>query len=99
VIVGYNAAIGCDEEAGTFADDHTLRLLAVGKKNLKDVQMRGAHITHEIDALIGGVGSIMRIEIKLDLGDTGVTPRSRCWNEYHRNHRSVVRGRLSLREG
>jgi hypothetical protein len=23
----------------------------------------------------------MRIEIKLDLGDTGVTPRSLCWNE------------------
>jgi len=45
VIVGYNVAIGGDEEAGTFADDHTLRLPAVGKKNLKDHQMRDAPIT------------------------------------------------------
>ena len=40
-IVGYNVAVGGDEEAGSFADDHTLRLFAVGK-NLKDHQMRGA---------------------------------------------------------
>jgi hypothetical protein len=45
VIVGYNVAIGGDEEAATFADDHTLRLVAVGKKNLKDHQMRDAPIT------------------------------------------------------
>jgi hypothetical protein len=42
VIVGYNVAIGGDEEAGTFADHHTLRLLAFGKKNLKEHQMSGA---------------------------------------------------------
>lgn len=42
VIVGYNVAIGGDEEAETFADHHTLRLLAFGKKNLKEHQMSGA---------------------------------------------------------
>ena len=42
VIVGYNVAIGGDEEAGTFADHHTLPLLAFGIKNLKEHQMRGA---------------------------------------------------------
>jgi hypothetical protein len=31
-----------DEEAETFADHHTLRLLAFGKKNLKEHQMSGA---------------------------------------------------------
>jgi hypothetical protein len=36
---------------------------------------------HEIDALIGRVGSIMRIEAKLDLGDIGVAPRNLYWNE------------------
>ena len=41
LIVGYNVAIGGDEEAGTFADHHTLRLLAFGKKNLKKHQIAG----------------------------------------------------------
>lgn len=35
VIVGYNVAIGGDEEAGTFADHYSLRLLAFGKKELE----------------------------------------------------------------
>jgi hypothetical protein len=38
VIVGYNVAVGGDEEAGTFAYDHKERLLAVGKKNLKTIR-------------------------------------------------------------
>jgi hypothetical protein len=35
VIVGYNVAIGGDEEARTFADHHTLRLLAFLEKELE----------------------------------------------------------------
>jgi hypothetical protein len=34
--------MGGDEETGTFADHHTPRLLAFGKKNLKEHQMRCA---------------------------------------------------------
>ena len=80
VIVGYNVAIGGDEEAGTFADDHTLRLLAVGKKNLKDHQMRDAPITTKSTPSDAWDQSCA-LKPSSTWGDIGAPPRSLYWNE------------------
>ena len=72
--------VGGDEEAGTFADDHTLRLPAVGKKNLKDHQMRDAPITTKStpsDAWDQSCAS----KPSSTWGDIGALPRSLYWNE------------------